>query len=179
MADLQPSIPAWDERFVYVSVHDQRARPLLDELAFEYRSRYADVLGEDEVRLEMERYAADSFAAPFGAFVLLLRDGVAIAGGAFMPHSDDDTAEFKRIWASRNHRRQGLARRVLVELEAQAARQGYKRVYLGTGPRQHEAIALYRSSGYTLLSAHDFGENSPPGYIFEKHLTAEEPIHDV
>ena len=102
--------------------------------------------------------------------MLLLRNGEAIAGGAFMRHADPGTVEFKRIWASSRHRRQGLARRVLAELEAQAARLGYTRVFLGTGPRQPEAIALYQTNGYTLLSAHDFGEAEPPGYLFEKSL---------
>jgi GNAT superfamily N-acetyltransferase len=164
-----PTVP--DDRFVYVSVHDPLAQPLLDELAYEYSSRYAGLIDKDEIAKEMQRYPAEAFAPPQGAFVLLLRDGQAIAGGAFMPHADPGTTEFKRIWASRNHRRQGLARRVLAELEAQALRQGYTRVYLGTGPRQPEAVGLYQTSGYTLLSSHDFGEDEPPGVLFEKHLS--------
>lgn len=159
-----------DERFVYVSVHDPLARPLLDELAYEYGSRYAGLIDTEEISKELQRYPVEVFAPPHGAFVLLLRNGQAIAGGAFMRHADPGTTEFKRIWASRNHRRQGLARRVLAELEAQAVRQGYTRVFLGTGPRQPEAIALYQTSGYTLLSAHDFGEDEPPGFLFEKDL---------
>ncbi|MBN3854944.1 GNAT family N-acetyltransferase [Paraburkholderia sp. Ac-20340] len=158
------------EAFVYVQVRDPRAQPLLAELADEYRSRYADVIAAEDLEREMTRYPEEDFTQPRGAFVLLLRDGVAVAGGAFMPHADEGTAEFKRIWASRRERRKGLARRVLVELEAQAARQGYTRVFLGTGPRQPEAVGLYTSSGYTLLSAHDFGEVQPPGYHFEKRL---------
>ncbi|WP_028217724.1 GNAT family N-acetyltransferase [Paraburkholderia oxyphila] len=165
------------EQFVYVSVRDPRARPLFDELAYEYHSRYSDVIDPEMLRQEMVRYPDEAFATPHGAFVLLLRDGVAVAGGAFMRHADAGTAEFKRIWASRHCRRQGLARRVLDELEAQAARQGYTRVFLGTGPRQPEAIALYQGSGYTLLSAHDFGEDAPPGYHFEKALTAAVALH--
>jgi GNAT superfamily N-acetyltransferase len=163
-----------DERFVYVDVSDPLARPLFDELVYEYSSRYEGLIDKDEIDHELRRYPAEAFAAPHGAFVLLLRDGVAIAGGALMPHDDPGTTEFKRIWASRHHRRQGLARRVLAELEAQAVRLGYTRVYLGTGPRQPEAIALYQNNGYTLLSAHDFGEDEPPGYLFEKHLSAQQ-----
>jgi ribosomal protein S18 acetylase RimI-like enzyme len=158
------------EHFVHVSVRDPLARPLLDELAHEYHRRYSDVIDPEALRQEMIRYPEEAFAPPHGAFMLLLRDGMAVAGGAFMRHEDPGTAEFKRIWASRHCRRQGLARRVLVQLEAQAARQGYTRVFLGTGPRQPEAIALYRGSGYTLLSAHDFGEDEPPGFYFEKQL---------
>ena len=169
--DSRPIQTVPDERFVYVSVHDPLARPLFDELAYEYSSRYVGLIDAEEIAREMQRYPVEAFAPPHGAFVLLLRDGVAIAGGAFMRHEDPGTTEFKRIWTSRDHRRQGLARRILAELEAQAVRQGYTRVYLGTGPRQPEAIALYRTHGYTLLSAHDFGEDEPPGYLFEKDLS--------
>jgi GNAT superfamily N-acetyltransferase len=160
-----------EERFVYVSVDDPLARPLFEELAYEYGSRYSDRIKSDELETELyTRYPGHLFAPPVGAFVLLLRDGVAVAGGAFMPHEQPGTTEFKRIWTSRHHRRLGLAHKVLAELEAQAARQGYTRVFLGTGPRQPEAIGLYQANGYTLLSAHDFDDDQPPGYLFEKHL---------
>jgi len=81
--------------FLYTSVHDPLARPLFDGLEQEYDSRYADVRGRigGSAREELERYPAEAFAAPVGAFVLLLRDGAAISGGAFMPHRDADTAE--------------------------------------------------------------------------------------
>lgn len=113
-----------DDRLVYVSVNDPLARPLFEELAYEYSSRYAGLIDTDEIAREMQRYPVEAFAPPHGAFVLLLRDGQAIAGGAFMRHAEPGTTEFKRIWASRNHRRQGLARRILAELEAHAVRQG-------------------------------------------------------
>jgi GNAT superfamily N-acetyltransferase len=172
MVAVLPSVESKD-RFAYVSVHDPLGRPLFEELAYEYGSRYAGLIDPEEISNEMQRYPAEAFAPPHGAFVLLLRDGQAIAGGAFMRHTDAGTVEFKRIWVSRAHRRQGLARLVLAELEAQAVRQRYTRVFLGTGPRQPEAIALYQTSGYTLLSAHDFGEEEPPGYLFEKRLPTE------
>ncbi len=119
-----------NERFLYTSVDDPLARPLFDGLEQEYDSRYADVRRRigGSAREELQRYPAQAFAAPVGAFVLLLRDGVAISGGAFMPHRDPDTAEFKRIWTLPGLRRQGIARRVLQELEDQAARQGYRRL---------------------------------------------------
>ena len=169
MAALE-STPDTGDRFARVSVDDPLAKPLLEELAWEYRSRYEAYVPVEHLEEEMRRYPGESFAAPEGAFLLLLREGRAIAGGAFMRHEDDGTAEFKRIWASREHRRQGLARRVLHELEAQAARQGYARVYLTTGPRQPEAVGLYLSSGYRMLSSHDFGEEAAPGVVFEKRL---------
>lgn len=89
-----------NDRFLYTSVDDPLARPLFDGLEQEYDHRYADVRRRigGSAREELQRYPAEAFAAPVGAFVLLLRDGVAISGGAFMPHRDEDTAEFKRIW---------------------------------------------------------------------------------
>ena len=53
--------------------------------------------------------------------------------------------------ASAAHRRRGLARRVLTELEQRAGARGYTRMYLTTGPRQPEAKALYLTAGWTPL----------------------------
>jgi len=167
-----------NERFLYTSVDDPLARPLFDGLEQEYDSRYADVRGRvgGSAREELQRYPAQAFAAPVGAFLLLLRDGVAISGGAFMPHRDAHTAEFKRIWTLPGLRRQGIARRVLQELEDQAARQGYRRVFLTTGFRQPEAVGLYLGHGYTAL----FDLQADPETIahlpFEKHLHAAAPL---
>lgn len=136
--------------FVAVRADDPLAEPLLTELAFEYDSRYGTFFGES-ASTELRRHPVEKFAPEHGgAFVLLLQGGVAIAGGAFK-RFDEDTAELKRIWASAAHRRQGLARRVVAELEARAAQQGYRRVYLTTGPRQPEAKALYLRTSYTPL----------------------------
>lgn len=135
---------------------DPLARPLLEDLEREYDARYGvEVFGEP-ASVELNRYPEERFAAPDGAFLLLLRedpaggDPVPVSGGAFM-RSDERTAEFKRIWTRADLRGRGLAKRVLAALEEQAVRQGYERVYLTTGPRQPEAVALYLGAGYTPL----------------------------
>ncbi|WP_251274914.1 GNAT family N-acetyltransferase, partial [Enterobacter hormaechei] len=87
-----------------------------------------------------------------------------------------DTAEFKRIWTLPGLRRQGIARRVLQELEEQAARQGYRRVFLTTGFRQPEAVGLYLSHGYTALFDLDADPESIAHLPFEKHLRAPAPV---
>jgi GNAT superfamily N-acetyltransferase len=137
------------DSFLYTTPLDVRAKPLIDELTYEYSTRYGNYFGEG-AGTEMTRYPAEVFAPPDGNFVLLMRHGVAIGGGAFKRY-DERTAEFKRIWTRNDLRRRGLARRVLEELEAQALRQGYARVYLTTGFRQPEATGLYLTSGYTAL----------------------------
>lgn len=158
------------DRFLYTSPLDPLAAPLIEELTFEYDSRYGNFFDAEGAAKEMNRYTPAAFAPPHGNFLLLLRDGKAIAGGAFMRHEDEGTTEFKRIWTHSDYRRQGLARRVLLELEEQAARQGYRRVYLTTGFRQPEAVGLYLTNGYSAL----FDTTADPETIqklpFEKSL---------
>jgi GNAT superfamily N-acetyltransferase len=128
-------------------MHDARVRPLLDELAREYDTRYGNLFGRGAAAEELNRYPAAEFAAPGGALLIVQEDGESVAGGAFRRHGPE-TAEFKRIWTHSAHRRRGLARFVLAELESMAVRRGYSRVYLTTGPRQPEAKHLYLNSGY-------------------------------
>jgi GNAT superfamily N-acetyltransferase len=134
-----------------VAVHpdDPRAAPLFAELTVEYDSRYGDLFGGASE--ELTRHPAEEFLPPSGELVLLLEDGIAVAGGAFRRHADPDTAEVKRMWTATTHRRRGLARRVLTELERRAAQRGYRRMYLTTGPRQPEARDLYLAAGWTPL----------------------------
>lgn len=137
---------------LFTTLRDPLARPLIDALSHEYDSRYGDFYQQSGEPREMERYPIEVFTpAEGGNFVLLLQHGQAVAGGAFKRHDDPLTAEFKRIWTDQRLRRQGLAKRVLVELEAQAARQGYQRIYLTTGFRQPEAVGLYLTHGYQRL----------------------------
>jgi GNAT superfamily N-acetyltransferase len=129
-------------------MHDPRVRPLLDELAVEYDTRYGDLFGRGAAAEELNRYPAEEFEAPGGALLIIQENGESVAGGAYRRY-DAETAEFKRIWTHSAHRRRGLARRVLAELERLAADRGYSSVYLTTGPRQPEAKHLYLNTGYT------------------------------
>jgi len=149
-----------------VDYADPLVRPMLVELDHEYDTRYGHSLGDldEETRRERTR-----FAPPDGALFLLLEDGVPVAGGAFR-RFDEHTAELKRIWTDSAHRRRGLARRVLVELEAEIARRGYARIYLTTGPRQPEATALYLATGYTPLYDRSLDPEVIGPHPFEKHL---------
>lgn len=157
------------ERFIHTSPADPIALPLVEQLTHEYQSRYGNYFEEGGAAVEMNRYPPERFGAPDGAFVLLLRNDTPIAGGAFMRY-DDTTAELKRVWTDRDHRRQGLARKVLVELEEQAIRLGYTRLYLTTGFRQPEARALYLRSGYRALFDLEAEPETIQILAFEKQL---------
>ncbi|GLF93278.1 GNAT family N-acetyltransferase [Streptomyces yaizuensis] len=161
-----PSTPA-GPAVLQVTVSDPRARPLLRELGDEYTARYGG-----DAHAELARYPDEEFTAPHGGVLLLLLEaGEPVAGGAFRRY-DATTAELKRIWTHSAHRRRGLARRVVAELEAEAGARGYRRIRLTTGPRQPEARGLYLSTGYTPL----FDTGADPETVgllpFEKHLPA-------
>ena len=144
----QPA-PPQQLRFVAVTADDPRAQPLLDELAVEYADRYDSTL--PTVTAWMKSVPIAEFAPPDGGFLIGEVGGTSVTGGAFQ-RFDADTAELKRIWTDRAHRRRGYATALLVELETTIVARGYRRVYLTTGNRQPEAEALYEFTGYTRLS---------------------------
>jgi GNAT superfamily N-acetyltransferase len=155
-------------RFVAVGQGDPLAEPLLAELALEYASRYhAPVTA---VAKWLRTYPVEEFAEPGGAMLIGLRDGQPVTGGAFR-RFDHETAELKRIWTDSRHRRQGYARALLVELEAEIAARGYRRVYLTTGDRQPEAEELYLSTGYRRLDEPLDAEGEVYPIAFVKALT--------
>jgi len=142
---------------------DPDAAPLVAELTYEYTTRYGPTGAQ-----EMQR-PADVFEPPHGQFLLLVEAGEAVAGGAFK-RFDENTAELKRIWTHSRHRRRGLARRVVEELEKEARTFGYQRIYLTTGPQQPEAKALYLATGYTPLFDVDADPLTIGALAFDKQL---------
>jgi ribosomal protein S18 acetylase RimI-like enzyme len=142
----RPTTPPLPAR--WVDYADPLVVPMLRELDREYDARYGHSLGDLDEEAARER---ERFGPPDGGVVLLLEDGTPVAGGAFRRWDDDGTAELKRVWTDSAHRRRGLARRVLDELEAEIARRGYRRIFLTTGPRQPEAQGLYLAAGYRPL----------------------------
>jgi GNAT superfamily N-acetyltransferase len=126
---------------------DPRAQPLNDDLGRDYDERYGLNDGIPS-SFELQRYPAEEFSeGRGGAFLLLIRDGAVIAGGAFK-RASASTAEIKRVWTNPAYRRQGLARVIMAALEDAAIADGYMTVELTTGARQPEALALYLALGY-------------------------------
>ncbi|RCG33025.1 GNAT family N-acetyltransferase [Sphaerisporangium album] len=166
-APTRPTVPsAYPETIEIrqVRVSDPAAAPLLAGLDLEYRTRY----GPND---ELGRYPDAEFAPPGGAFLILVERGRTVAGGAFR-RLDAVTAELKRIWTDSGQRRRGLGRLVVRALEEEAARQGYRRVYLTTGPRQPEAAGLYLRAGYRPLHDLSVPVETLHHLVFEKDLPA-------
>ena len=91
------------------------------------------------------------------------------AGCGAVKYHDGDPAEIKRMWVNETFRGLGLGRRILAELEAQAASNGVRVVRLETNDTLAEAIGLYRSAGYRQVPA--FSDEPYAHHWFEKVLS--------
>lgn len=91
---------------------------------------------------------ADSYRPPQGRFLVAWSDDLPVGCVALRP-LDDRIAEVKRLWVDASARGQGLSRRLMAAIEAEARAMGYQRLRLDTNSALTEAIALYRSTGWT------------------------------
>jgi ribosomal protein S18 acetylase RimI-like enzyme len=85
----------------------------------------------------------------------------------------DGWSEVKRLWVAPEIRGLGVARRLLAALEADAVRRGSSAVRLDTSRHLTEAMALYRSTGYTEIAR--FNDEVFADFWFEKRLDLEAP----
>ena len=104
---------------------------------------------------------------PAGVFLVATLRGEPVGCGALKFHGDDP-AELKRMWVAESARGFGIGRRLLTELESQAAHEGVRIVRLETNKSLAEAISLYRSAGYREVDA--FNDEPYSHHWFEKHL---------
>jgi GNAT superfamily N-acetyltransferase len=86
--------------------------------------------------------------------VIIFKDEVPVACGAFKEHNID-TIELKRIFVKKENRRQGLSKVIISELERVGRSKGYKYALLETGIKQHEAINLYKNTGYEIIENYE------------------------
>lgn len=116
-------------------------------------------------------------SAPAGLFLVatLHEEPVGCGGLKLLRNADSiiEAAEIKRVWISPNVRGMGLGKRILAELERQAAAHGAQAIRLDTNRALTEAIAMYRSAGYDEVAA--FNEEKYAHHWFEKRLDASSP----
>jgi putative acetyltransferase len=81
-----------------------------------------------------------------------------------------DTMEVKRMYVPLVRRGQGIAGKILKELENWAYELNYTKCLLETGKKQPEAIALYKKNGYQIIPNYGQYENVENSVCFEKIL---------
>ena len=113
---------------------------------------------------------AELLAAPHGAFVVAVSDGVPVACGGVQTIGEgaDRYGEIKRMWVDDAWRGAGLGSRLLRHLESLARDLGHDLVRLDTNDHLTEAVAMYRRAGY--LEIDRYNDNPYARHFFEKRL---------
>jgi GNAT superfamily N-acetyltransferase len=132
------------------AITSEVAQALIGALNAELRGRYPEDGTACHFRLD-----PDEVAPGRGVFLVMYAAAKPLGCGG-LRMLDRATAEIKRMYIEPGVRGQGLGRRLLAALEAEARSLGATRVLLETGPRQPEAIALYTRAGFAAMPA--FGE---------------------
>jgi ribosomal protein S18 acetylase RimI-like enzyme len=157
---------------VHVAVTDPRepaARHCLQAYFTELGRRFDDGFDPDR---SIPADDAD-LTLPAGLLLVATVAGSPAGCGALKFHPDDDIAEVKRMWVSPAVRGLGVGRRLLAELEAQAAGHGTRLLRLETNRNLTEAIALYRAAGYQEVPA--FNDEAYAHHWFEKEVPGPAP----
>jgi DNA-binding MarR family transcriptional regulator/GNAT superfamily N-acetyltransferase len=163
MGEVERLLTAALVRFVVVDPGGPLAQQCLAEYYAELDRRFDDGFN-DRVSTAAP---ADELRLPRGLFLLASLRGEAVGCGALKFHTRGPV-QLKRMWVSPAVRGLGLGRRLLAELESLAQEYGARKVRLETNRNLTEAIALYRSSGYTEVSR--FNDEPYAHHWFEKTL---------
>jgi GNAT superfamily N-acetyltransferase len=101
--------------------------------------------------------------------VVAHKNGKPVGCGAIKEYASG-IMEVKRMYTLPESRGNGVASKVLTELEAWAAEMSYEKCILETGKRQLEAIGLYKKNGYRLIPNYGQYVEVENSVCFEKIL---------
>jgi putative acetyltransferase len=128
------------------------SRTLIEELVAELIQLYGE--GDDPEAEGFDDFTPEDVSVPRSVFLVAWRDEEAVGCGALRP-MDDETVELKRMYVRPSARRQGISRVLLQALETYAQNFDYRKIRLGTGELQPEAIHLYETAGYDNVTCAD------------------------
>ena len=122
------------------------------------------------------RYALDLASLKKSNVIFVVaRDGEGLAVGCGAVVITDSVGELKRVYVRPENRGQGVARSVLVELEASSSRAGCDELLLETGPYSQEALAFYNKLGYKRCGPFGAYPDHPLSVFMVKRLVHQDP----
>jgi putative acetyltransferase len=104
-------------------------------------------------------------------YVIVAFDNETPVGCGAIKELSKDTMEVKRMYVPPVKRGQGIAGKILKELENWACELNYTKCLLETGKKQPEAIALYTKKGYKIIPNYGQYEHVENSVCFGKLLT--------
>ncbi|RLN71828.1 hypothetical protein BBJ28_00016118 [Nothophytophthora sp. Chile5] len=114
-----------------------------------------------------------NYMAPGGNFwvAVLRNDPSKLVGMVGLEAKPDNVGELRRMSVKESHRRYGIGRLLIAELEKWAASHGYRKIWLGTGGVMLQAQKFYLSTGYTQTETVVINQDPyMEGILFEKML---------
>jgi putative acetyltransferase len=132
---------------------------------------YQDTLYPPEARYSLDLASLKKSNVIF----MVARDGDGSAVGCGAVVITDTVGELKRMYVRPQNRGEGVARNLLIELEALSSRAGCDALRLETGPYQHEALAFYDKQGYKRCGAFGAYSNHPLSVFMGKQLAHRKP----
>jgi GNAT superfamily N-acetyltransferase len=116
---------------------------------------------------DMPKAGPNELAPPGGTFVVGFEDDVPICCGG-LKRLPDGACEIKKMFVLDAARGRGVARALLIDLEARARALGYDLARLDTGPKQTRAQRMYERAGYQEIE--NFNRNPVATFFGEKPL---------
>ncbi|UQZ36377.1 GNAT family N-acetyltransferase [Paenibacillus sp. PK3_47] len=133
--------PITEVSFTEVGPENRDLRALIEDLDEDLKARYPH-----------ETIYVVDFSDPKVkemTFVVAYQGGRPVGCGGLRPLDPQSSVmELKRFYVDPGCRKQGIANRMLLDLEARAQAAGCREIRLETGIKQPEAIALYVKHGY-------------------------------
>jgi GNAT superfamily N-acetyltransferase len=156
--------PMAEVNFAVVEPENRDLRALIDHLDEDLKARYPHEM----------IYVVD-FSDPKVqemTFVVAYREGKPVGCGGLRPLDPENTVmELKRFYVDPGCRKQGIASRMLLDLEDKARAAGCREIRLETGIKQPEAIALYVKHGYQPIDLFGPYIGDPDSLCYGKNLT--------
>lgn len=101
--------------------------------------------------------------------VVAYKNNKPVGCGAIKEYTSN-TMEIKRMYTMPGNRGEGIATKVLTELEMWARELTYEKCILETGKRQPEAIGLYKKNGYRQIPNYGQYIGVENSVCFEKNI---------
>ena len=143
--------------------------PLSDDVR-----RLVAALNETALRLTPREFThhltVDQMAGPDMTVFVAREDGEAVAMGSLRRHPGG-VGEIKRMYTMPEHQGRGIGKRILVEIEALARREGLITLALETGNNFDAALHLYRGAGFETCGPLLDYPATPYTAFFQKYLS--------